>query len=95
MTTESNAPTYGKYLVIWVWLIVLLLAGSFVPSLRLSQEGAATLILGVALVKTTLVALFYMHLKFEKWVPIWVVAGFPFLLIGLAVGLLKVGFLFV
>lgn len=82
---------YGKYLVIWVWLIVLLAAGTALSSLPISKNGAVTLILGIALAKTALVALFYMHLKFERVVPIWVVAISPFFLIGLAALLVLLG----
>ena len=77
--------SYGKYLLIWVWLIALLAAGTFISSLPISKTAIVLLILAVSLVKTGLVALFYMHLKFERLVPIWVVALFPFLLVGLAV----------
>ena len=49
------------------------------------------LILGVSLIKTGLVVLFYMHLKSERVVPLWIVALFPFFLIGLAVLLVLSG----
>ncbi|MBI3317820.1 MAG: cytochrome C oxidase subunit IV family protein, partial [Candidatus Omnitrophica bacterium] len=48
-------------------------------------------ILAISLVKALLVALFYMHLKFERSAPLWGVVIFPFFLIGLAVGLVCVG----
>ena len=83
--TEHAQPTYGKYLIIWIWLIVLLAAGTFISSLPISKTEVVLLILGVALIKTALVALFYMHLKFERSVPLWVVVVFPFLLVGSAV----------
>ena len=76
--------SYGKYLLIWVWLIALLAAGTFISTLPISKTEAVLLILLVSLVKAVLVALFYMHLKFERLVPIWIVAVFPFFLIGLA-----------
>ena len=81
---------YSKYLIIWVWLIVLLAAGTFISSLPISKTQAILLILGISLVKTALVALFYMHLKNER-IPIWVVAIFPFFLVGLAVLLVLLG----
>ncbi len=78
-------PTYGKYLLIWIWLIALLAAGTFISTLPISRAEAVLLILGVALIKTVLVALFFMHLKFERSIPLWVVVVFPFLLVGSAV----------
>ena len=83
--TEHAQPAYGKYLVVWIWLIALLAAGTFISSLPISKTEAVLLILGVAFVKTMLVALFYMHLKFERSIPLWVVVVFPFLLVGSAV----------
>ena len=83
--------TYGKYLAIWVWLIVLLAAGTFFSYLPLPKSSIILMILGVSLTKALLVALFYMHLKFERAVPLWVVAVFPFFLIGLAVLLVLLG----
>lgn len=82
---------YGKYLIIWVWLIVLLAAGTWIASLPISKTEAVGLILLISLVKVVLVALFYMHLKSERWVPIWVIAIAPFFLIGLAVLLVLLG----
>ena len=84
MSTPPVQPTYGKYLLIWIWLIALLVAGTFISYLPLSKSGIVLLILAVALAKTALVVLFYMHMKFER-LPLWVVAIFPFFLIGLAV----------
>ena len=86
------APSYGKYLVIWAWLVLLLVVGAYAPSLLgLSKLSAVALILGVALIKAALVALFFMHLKSEKIVPLWVIVIFPFFLIGLAVLLVTIG----
>ena len=90
MTTPSQ-PSYGKYLMIWVWLIVLLAAGTFSSQLPIAKSTIVLLILSVSLVKALLVTLFYMHLKFEKVVPLWVVAVFPFFLIGLATFLVLIG----
>ena len=84
-------PSYGKYLVIWIWLVALLAAGTFISTLPISKTSIIGLILLVSSIKAGLVALFYMHLKFERISPIWVVAVFPFLLIGLAVLLLFSG----
>ena len=90
MSNHAHAG-YGKYLVIWAWLVILLLAGAYGPGvLGLSRSGAMGLILFVSLVKAALVALFYMHLASEK-IPLWMVVVSPFFLIGLAVLLVTVG----
>ena len=84
MSSQAQ-PTYGKYLIIWIWLIALLAAGTFISTLPISKTEAVLLILGISLIKTALVALFFMHLKFERSIPLWVVVLFPFLLVGSAV----------
>jgi len=86
--------SYGKYLLIWVWLIALLAAGTFISTLPISKTEAVLAILSVSLIKAFLVALFYMHLKFERLIPLWIVAVFPFFLIGLATLLVFSGILF-
>ncbi len=90
-TTQAAQPTYGKYLWIWAYLIALLIAGTLISYLPISKVGVVLLILSVSLAKAILVALFFMHLKFEKWVPLWVVAISPFFLIGLAAFLVLLG----
>ena len=91
MSTHAERPSYGKYFVIWVGLIVLLSAGTFISTLPISKGHIVTLILLVSLAKAALVTLFYMHLKFERVVPLWIVAVFPFFLIGLATFLILIG----
>ncbi|MCM8794229.1 MAG: cytochrome C oxidase subunit IV family protein [Candidatus Omnitrophica bacterium] len=90
-THAQTQPGYGKYLIIWVWLIALLAVSTFFSYLPISKEGIILLVLAASLVKTILVCLFYMHLKFERFIPIWAVAVFPFVLIGLAVLLILIG----
>ena len=87
----SRQPSDIRYALIWIWLIVLLAAGTLISTLPIPKSGAALLILGVSLVKAILVAFFYMQLKSERLAPIWIVALFPFLLIGLAAFLVLVG----
>ena len=91
MKTHDASPGYGKYLAIWAWLMALLAAGTFVSQMPISKGLAVQVILAISLIKAALVALFYMHLKFEKVVPVWVIAIFPFFLIGMATFLLWIG----
>ena len=77
--------SYAPYVVIWAWLIALLAGSTFISYLPLGKTGAVLAILGIALIKTLLVGIFFMHLKSEQSVPLWVVVLFPFLLVGAAV----------
>ncbi|MBI1953837.1 MAG: cytochrome C oxidase subunit IV family protein [Candidatus Omnitrophica bacterium] len=92
--TPAQQPSYLKYFAIWGWLVALLVAGTLSPLLPFSRRGVILFILLIALVKAALVSLFYMHLKFEKIVPLWVVAVFPFFLITLAILVLLLGSVF-
>jgi len=96
MKTPSTAahPGFKLYFLIWGWLIALLAAGTFFSYLPISKTTIILLILAVSTVKAVLVGLFYMHLKFEKVLPLWVVAIFPFFLIGLASLLVLAGLVF-
>ncbi|MBI3333224.1 MAG: SCO family protein [Candidatus Omnitrophica bacterium] len=86
--------SYGKYLLIWVWLIALLAAGTFISILPISKTHAVLLILFISSIKAALVILFYMHMKFERLIPLWAVAIFPFFLLGLASLLIFSGIVF-
>jgi caa(3)-type oxidase subunit IV len=81
------------YFIVWVWLIGLLAAGTLISYLPIPHGKAVWLIMGVSVAKALLVSLFYMHLKFERLVPIWAIAVFPFFLIGLAVLLVMTGWI--
>ncbi len=65
MTTHAGR---NKYVMIWVWLLVLMgggVAASFLPGAR---SLAVMAIFATAVAKALLVALHYMHLKLEPWV---------------------------
>ena len=77
MAAEQSRP---NYVAIWVWLIVLMLAGVLVTLLPLDRSAVVGLIFAVATVKAALVALNYMHLKSENWL-IYALAIVPVLLV--------------
>lgn len=54
-----------NYFVVWLWLVGLVTL-SVVASLTLPKTAALSLIFAVAAVKSLLVLLNYMHLKFER-----------------------------
>ncbi|MBZ0160470.1 cytochrome C oxidase subunit IV family protein [Candidatus Methylomirabilis sp.] len=77
MTTERVHP---NYVAIWVWLVVLMVAGLLATHLPLGKPAINNLIFAIATVKAVLVALNYMHLKSENWL-IYALAIVPVLLV--------------
>ena len=83
MTDERARP---NYFLIWVWLVVLAVV-SVLFTLVLPRSAAIFLIFAVAWVKAVLVALNYMHLRYERWqlyalaiIPLLLVTGLTFAL---------------
>ncbi|HJO26114.1 MAG: caa(3)-type oxidase subunit IV [Planctomycetes bacterium] len=60
---------------IFLWLAVLTAAEVGVVYLHLSPTLLAALLVGTAVVKAVLVASFFMHLKFEGKLILWMVGG--------------------
>lgn len=84
--SESSASA-RTYLAIWGWLAGLMLLGVVLSELGVAgiPKGAIVLIvLALASVKALLVALYYMHLKFDRRV-LTLVAMFPLVVIALAI----------
>lgn len=77
MTAERVHP---NYVTIWVWLLVLMVAGVLATLLPLDKSAVVGLIFAIAGVKAVLVALNYMHLKSENWL-IYALAIVPVLLV--------------
>lgn len=85
MSTSENV--YAGYFRIWLWLMALVLLSLF-ASWTLPRTVALLLIFAVAWTKAVLVALYYMHLKYEKWqlatliiIPLLLVIGLTFTLL--------------
>lgn len=55
-----------NYLAVWLWLVGLLIGSVVLSSLPIARGIAVFLIFAAASVKAALVALNYMHLKFEQ-----------------------------
>jgi cytochrome c oxidase subunit IV len=65
MTTEHARP---NYVLIWVYLFVLTVAEvALAFELPISRNIKLLLLLALAVWKALLVAMFFMHLKFERW----------------------------
>jgi len=78
---STNESVYAEYFRIWLWLMGLVTL-SVVAGWTLPRSAALLLIFAVAWTKAVLVALYYMHLKSEKWqlatliiVPLLLVIG--------------------
>ena len=71
------------YLVIWGWLAGLMLLGVGLSALPISKVVIVGLIFGLSSIKAALVALYYMHLRFDRRI-ITLVAVFPLVVIALA-----------
>ena len=82
MTSRAQSPT-KLYLMIWGWLAGLMLIGVFLSELPIPKATIVLVVLGLSSIKATLVALYYMHLKMDRWV-LALVALAPLVLIALA-----------
>lgn len=65
---ETVHRKHPPYLLIWLYLALLTIAEVVLAlELPMSQNMKLLLLLGLAVWKAVLVALFFMHLKFERW----------------------------
>ena len=66
MTTRGTAHQHPNYVAIWYCLVGLALVSVLASALPLPHELVLVLIFTAAFVKAVLVALYYMHLRFER-----------------------------
>jgi cytochrome c oxidase subunit IV len=67
-TTPTTAHKRPNYMLIWLYLFVMTVAEvSLAFELPVSRNLKLLLLLILAVWKALLVALFFMHLKFERW----------------------------
>ena len=62
----ARERVHPNYVAVWLWLVGLLIASVVISYLPISRGVAVFLIFVAAFVKAVLVALEYMHLKFEQ-----------------------------
>lgn len=70
MTTPTTQPTHVRpnYIRIWLYLFVMTIAEVLLAfKLPVGPNTKLILLLILAIWKALLVALFFMHLKFERW----------------------------
>ena len=84
-TTHKHPP----YLLIWLYLAIMTAAElGLAFELPLSRNMKLLLLMVLAVWKALLVALFFMHLKFEKWnLRLLAIVPVPLALIFLAAGM--------
>ena len=83
--TENKITPYRTYFYIWLVLMILTVITVFVSYLHLGIFNIVVA-LGVASIKASLVALYFMHLKYEDKIT-WVFAIYPLGLLALLIGL--------
>ncbi len=76
MAEHHREPNYHLVLI---WLAALTIAEIIVAKASLPTLTTGILLVGMALSKASLVALFFMHLKFETS-TLMVIAGIPFII---------------
>jgi cytochrome c oxidase subunit 4 len=65
---ETTHRKHPPYLLIWLYLAILTVAEvALAFELPLSQNVKLILLMALAVWKAALVALYFMHLKFERW----------------------------
>lgn len=57
---------HPNYVLVWYWLLGLALVSALVGTLPLSHTFTVVVVFAAATVKAVLVALYYMHLRFER-----------------------------
>lgn len=82
MTDAHTSPRV--YLAVWGWLAGLMLISVLLSELPIPKTTVVLLVLMLSTIKALLVALYYMHLKVDRWI-LTGIAVFPLLLVGLAV----------
>ena len=77
-----------NYIAIWGWLLLLTITEVATTRLPIPRLTMAILLVGQAMTKALLVAMYFMHLKGEKPMVYWPLGLTAFLFIGLLVSVL-------
>jgi cytochrome c oxidase subunit 4 len=75
----AEAHHEPNYMGVWVWLLILTIAEIVVALLALTPLAKGILLVGMAVTKAALVALYFMHLRFER-VTLGVIALTPLII---------------
>lgn len=82
---ERHEVSYKTYILVWILLMVMTAVTVYVSYVDLGLFNIV-IAMSVASVKASLVALFFMHLKFEDGIT-WGFALFPLSLLALLIGM--------
>lgn len=88
MTAPPTAPTARTYVGIYGWLLGLTVLEVGVVMAHWPRRAIVILLVATALAKALLIALFFMHLKFDRKI-MWILPGIP-----VALGLFFIAMLF-
>lgn len=86
-TIDAHAES-SLYLIVWVWLVLLLIAGLAIFVLPIPRTAAVVIIFSIAAIKAALVLRNYMHLKHEHLLIYLIVAIPAIFIIGMALSLI-------
>ena len=86
-TIDGRAES-SLYLVVWVWLVLLLIAGLAIFVLPIPRAAGVFLIFSIAAIKAALVLRNYMHLKHEHLLIYLIVAIPALFVLGMALSLI-------
>ena len=75
----ATAHAEPNYMAVFWWLLALTIAEIAVIYLRIPRFMIVTLLVGLAVTKAALVAMYFMHLKFERQTLTWIALS-PFIL---------------
>jgi caa(3)-type oxidase subunit IV len=62
----AGEKAHPNYVAVWFWLVGLMVASVAISSLHFSESATVVVIFTIAAVKAVLVALNFMHLRFER-----------------------------
>lgn len=83
MSAENNSY-FKRYAVIFGWLVIFTVLELAAVGVGMPRSALVVTLIGTALGKAMLIALYFMHLKFEsRWV--WLLPGIPLFFIVLFV----------
>ncbi len=89
MATDSNTGEHitgnKTYIIVWIVLMILTVITVYVSYVDFGLLNIV-IAMGVASIKASIVALYFMHLKFEDSIT-WVFALFPLSLLALLIGM--------
>lgn len=84
---RSDSSAVKTYIVAFAWLVIFTAAELFAAGSGIPRHALVAVILATALGKALLIALFFMHLKFENRL-VWLLPGIPlFFIIAFVFGL--------